>query len=573
MDALIASCLVVAGAILGAALAWMMSRARNAAQIDAQVARADAERRAEAAALDERLRQSRAELERRHKAFDELKAHAERWRDELVLVRDERAKLAERASRLATLDQQAARLAQQLDDRSRELADLRESAGRINSQLQAELAAERDAHAATRSDLAGERGARQLAETELTGLRTEHARLRTQFAAEQQQAADKTALLMSAKEELTNQFKALANDILEEKSRRFAEQNQLNLGQLLDPLRSKIAEFQTKVEDVYVKEGHARTALSEQVRQLVELNQALGQDARNLANALKGSAKTQGNWGELILERVLESAGLQKGQFYQVQDSQLREDGSRGQPDVVINLPGERRLVVDAKASLVAYERYVAADDDPQRAVAVRQHLDSVRAHVKGLSDKNYHELYKLKSLDFVVMFVPIEPAFMLAVTHDEALFMDAWRRNVLLVSPSTLLFVVRTVAYLWTQEAQSRNAQDIAKRGAELYDKLVGFVTDLQTVGTRIKQAGDSYDDAFRKIASGRGNLVWQAEALKKLGVKPNKALPTPLVDAALGSGSGASAADDESCASDDILSDRRPDPARPAIRELPEI
>jgi DNA recombination protein RmuC len=226
---------------------------------------------------------------------------------------------------------------------------------------------------------------------------------------------------------------------------------------------------------------------------------------------------------------------LRKGQEYQVQDSQVREDGSRAQPDVVILLPEERRLVVDSKVSLVAYEELVVAQSDEERVVAMRRHLDSIRGHIKGLSGKQYQTLYGLKSLDFVLMFVPIEPAFMMAVTNDGNLFMDAWEKNVLLVSPSTLLFVVRTVAHLWRQEAQSRNAQDIAKRGAELYDRLSDFVKDLESVGARLKQAQDAYGDAHRKLSTGRGNVIRQAEMLRGLGVKPTKSLPAPLLEGAL--------------------------------------
>ena len=294
-----------------------------------------------------------------------------------------------------------------------------------------------------------------------------------------------------------------------------------------------MSEFKGKVEEVYVQEGKDRSALSEQVRQLMELNQTLSRDANNLTKALKGSAKTQGNWGELILERVLEASGLHKGREYHVQDSQRTDDGKLLQPDVVLHLPEERRLVVDAKVSLVAYDRYTGADTDDERSAAVRLHLDSVRSHVRGLSVKRYQDLYGLKSLDMVVMFVPIEPAFMLAVTHDDALFMDAWQRNVLLVSPSTLLFVVRTIANLWRQEAQSRNAQDIAKRGAELYDKLAAFVGDLQKVGAKLKDAQSAYEDAEKKLSVGKGNVIRQAEMLKSLGLKTAKTLPPALVEA----------------------------------------
>lgn len=364
--------------------------------------------------------------------------------------------------------------------------------------------------------------------------RAQVAALTMQLTQERNQSQEKVALLQNAREELTLQFKNLANDILEEKSKRFSEQNQQSLGQLLDPLKTKLQEFQGKVEQVYVQEGKDRSALAEQVRQLMELNKTVSQEANNLTKALKGSNKAQGNWGELVLERVLESSGLRKGEEYDVQESHTLEDGRRLQPDVVVHLPEDRHLVIDAKATLIAYEDYANADDDKHREAALKRHLDAVRSHIKGLSDKNYQDLYGLKSLDFVLMFVPIEPAFMLAVTHDRELYMDAWNKNVLLVSPSTLLFVVRTVANLWRQEAQTRNAQDIAKRGAELYDKLAGFVEDMESLGTRLNQAQKDYDGAINKLSTGRGNLIRQAEMLKKLGVKPSKSLPAPMVEIA---------------------------------------
>lgn len=361
------------------------------------------------------------------------------------------------------------------------------------------------------------------------------AELKQMLESERTQSAEKLQLLNNAKEEMSNQFKVLANEILEEKSKRFTQQNQTNLNQLLEPLKVKITEFQGKVQEVYVQEGKDRSALAEQVKQLMSLNNQLSKDAHNLTSALKGQAKTQGNWGELILERVLEASGLSKGYEYDVQESHTRADGTRAQPDVVVHLPEDRHLIIDAKVSLTAYEEHANAETDHQREVALKRHLDSVRGHIKELSEKNYQLLYGLQSLDFVLMFIPVEPAFMLAISHDSDLWQDAWKKNVLLVSPSTLLFVVRTVAHLWKQEQQNRNAQDIAKRGAELYDKLVGFVGDLESLGDKLDQAKRSYDGALNKFTNGRGNVIRQAEMLKELGVKPTKQLPQKLIDAAM--------------------------------------
>ena len=410
---------------------------------------------------------------------------------------------------------------------------LREESERLRLESNARAAADRDAQRLPPLEAA------------LAGLRTENGQIQTLNAElqvaldnERESSLEKLQLLTEAKEALSLQFKALADEILQSKAAQFsqqneaiAEQNKLNLGNLLNPLKDQLGEFKKKVEDVYVQEGKDRSALAAEVKQLRELNQTLSEEAKNLTTALKGSNKTQGNYGELVLERVLEASGLRKGFEYHVQVSHLVE-GRRQQPDVVIHLPEERRLVVDSKISLDAYQASVAAGDASVREVCIKEHIASVQAHIKGLAAKNYHQLYGIQSLDFVILFMPLEPAFLLAVSHEKDLFMEAWNRNVLLVSPSTLLFVVRTVAHLWRQEAQTRNAQEIAHRGAELYDKLVGFVKDFEGLGSRIKQAQEHYDDALSKLHTGKGNVIRQAEMLRTLGVKPSRTLPTPLVE-----------------------------------------
>ncbi len=492
---LVFALLIVAALVVGLLVGIAIARARSREQADAAVAQALAQSghaaQLELAQVNERLRAGEAQAAALRADVERAHQQGQGWRAELDTARNDHARLEERASRVATLEASLDATAKNLQAANERLAELRETSSRELGQLKTALAAERDG------------------------------------------AVEKLRVLQDAKVALSDQFKSLANDILEEKSKRFAEQNQQRLGTLLDPLRTQLNEFKGKVEEVYVNEGRERFALTEQVKQLMELNKTLSNDANNLTKALKGSAKTQGNWGELILERVLEASGLRKGHEYHVQDSQRTDDGKLLQPDVVLHLPEDRRLVVDAKVSLVAYDRYTSGETDDDRAAALRLHLESVRSHVRGLSVKRYQDLYGLKSLDMVVMFVPIEPAFMLAVTHDDALFMDAWQRNVLLVSPSTLLFVVRTIANLWRQEAQSRNAQDIAKRGAELYDKLAAFVGDLQKVGAKLKDAQSAYDDAEKKLSAGKGNVIRQAEMLKALGLKTAKALPPALVEA----------------------------------------
>lgn len=467
-----------------------------------QMARADAEGalRPQIATAQERARGLEQERDGLRGELHTLRTQADGWRDAFDKESNERAQLAERAERVAVLDDELARVRGAHES-------TRDEAGRLREQI-AELT------------------------TRMNAERQESGKLQT---LQREQADEKLAYLQEAREALANQFKTLANDILEEKSKRFAEQNQTSLGALLDPLRLKLADFQGKVELFYDAEGKQRSALSQQVTQLMELNQLMGAEARNLTQALKGSAKAQGNWGELILERVLEASGLRRGIEYHVQQSHTREDGTRAQPDVIVHLPEDRKLVVDAKVSLIAYEECVRAETDELRAAAQRRHLASIRAHIDGLSSKRYEQLYSLKSLDFVLMFVPIEPAFMLAISADDQLFMDAWSRNVLLVSPSTLLFVVRTVAHLWRQEQQSKNAQDIAKRGAELYDKLAAFVGDLERVGKALDTAQGAYKDAFGKFTDGKGNAIRQAEMLKALGVKTNKSFSAAALERAM--------------------------------------
>jgi DNA recombination protein RmuC len=370
-----------------------------------------------------------------------------------------------------------------------------------------------------------------------TALAEETAQLRSQVAAlDATLAAERAAQarLDDGRDLMADQFRVLANNILEEKSRRFTEQNQTNLGQLLDPLKTRLQEFQTKVDQVYVQESKDRSALAQQVTSLLEMNQRLAAEARDLTLALKGSAKTQGDWGELVLERILEAAGLRRGHEYTVQETIARQDATRARPDVILHLPGDRKLVIDAKVSLLDYGTYCASTDDALRKHAATRHCASLREHIRDLAARNYHRLPGLETLDFVILFVPIEPAFLLALETDNNLWVDAWEKNILLVSPSTLLFVVRTVAHLWKQEEQVRNVQDIAKRGSDLYDKFVGFVDDLSALGAQLERMRATYDATMGKLATGRGNLVRQVEMLRSLGVQPVKRLPRHLTQRA---------------------------------------
>jgi DNA recombination protein RmuC len=360
----------------------------------------------------------------------------------------------------------------------------------------------------------------------------------TELEAERRQSADKLSTLQQSAQEaktvLSDQFKNLANEILEEKSRRFAEQNQQNLNTLLKPLQEKLTDFRKQVDETYQSEARERFALKQEVEKLAGLNLRMTDETRALTNALKGESKTQGDWGELVLETILENSGLRKGEEYLVQDTQTISDGSRLQPDVVIRLPESKHLVIDSKVSITAYTRYMQSDDEQVKVSELNSHVLSIKQHIQGLSAKNYQDLYGVGSIDFVLMFIPIEPAFLAAMRHAPEIYQDALKKNIVIVCPSTLLATVRTVAHLWRQEQQNRNAQEIARQCASLYDKFVGFVEDLDKVGQRLEQAQSSYTDAVGKLKTGRGNLIRTAENVKKLGVKPNKSLPSKLTDVA---------------------------------------
>ncbi|MBQ0756303.1 MAG: DNA recombination protein RmuC, partial [Amphritea sp.] len=305
------------------------------------------------------------------------------------------------------------------------------------------------------------------------------------------------------------------------------------LGSLLTPLKDQLGEFKRKVEDVYDKEAKDRRSLYEQITHLKELNQQMSVDAVNLTNALKGESKTQGNWGEVILERVLEQSGLRKGYEYETQVS-LNEEGQRYMPDVIIRLPDDKDVIVDAKVSLTAYEQYCSTDETVLQDRALTEHLQSIRNHIRGLSEKAYQNLEGVRSLDFVLMFIPVEGAFLLALQQDKELFSSAYERNIILVSPSTLLVTLRTINNIWRYERQNRFAQEIAHRGGELHDKFVGFVESLDDVGRHLGRTQNAFDTAHKRLSSGRGNLVNQAASLHKLGVKNKKELDKTLAQSA---------------------------------------
>jgi DNA recombination protein RmuC len=328
------------------------------------------------------------------------------------------------------------------------------------------------------------------------------------------------------------EFKNIANELLEDKSKRFTEQNNKNLNDILKPLSEKIQLFEKKVEEAYDKELRDKISLREEVRKLFDLNQKLSDEAHNLTKALKGDTKKQGNWGELILEKVLERSGLVKDVEYKTQFSTTNIEGSRIQPDVVVFLPDNKHIIIDSKVSLIAYNALVNTDTDEQRDKYILEHLLSVKNHIKGLSEKSYQSSVDITAPDFVLLFMPIESSFSVAIQADNELFNYAWDRKIVMVSPSTLLATLRTIASIWKQERQTKNALEIARQSGALYDKFKGFVDDLIAVGKKMDDAKGAYSDAMNKLSSGSGNIVKRVEDLKKLGAKTEKALPQALVE-----------------------------------------
>lgn len=480
--------LIVFALLVGVLLGWLLSMAKQ---------------RASRAPLEQALASLQAQqaTEAQHAAqlLNSLKDQLSGRENELHQLRQQGQDAAQQAARYRTL-------AEQLPQREQTIQSLEEQ--------------------------------RQQTQRDLAAQQIENSRLKTALEAERNNAQEKLQTLLGAKEELTNQFKTLAQSIFEEKSKAFTEQNQTSLGQILTPIREKFTEFEKKVTELREQGLTQSTELRGQLESLKQMNTQLSQEANNLVSALKGSVKTQGDWGERILEQMLESAGFIKGQHYRVQESLKREAESttrEARPDVILSLPEGKHLVLDSKVSLLAYNDYNAASDESTRDAALKSHLASVHKHIKELAARNYQTLYGLNSIDFVVMFMPLEPAYMLAIANDSKLWEQAWAQNVLLVGPSTLLFVLRTVAQLWRQEQQTQNVQEIVKRGGELYDKLTAFTEDLLKVGEHLNKARTSYEDSYKKLADGKGNVIRQAEMLRKMGLNPKKRLAKPLLDRAM--------------------------------------
>lgn len=358
------------------------------------------------------------------------------------------------------------------------------------------------------------------------------AELNTTLEQERKQAGEKLALLQQAEKKMTDAFEVLSNRILEEKSKKFTDQNKNHLGEILNPLREQLGDFRKKIEDVYDKETKDRVSLYHEITSLKKLNEKMSQDAINLTNALKGESKTRGDWGEVILEKVLEQSGLTKGREYEVQGNYRDSNNKSFRPDVVVHLPNKRDVVIDSKVSLVAYERYYSAVEEPEKLQALKEHVNSLRTHVSSLKNKSYDELVGVNSLDMVLMFVPIEPALMLAFEQDDVLFQDAFQNGIFLVSPSTLSMNLQIIQNMWRHEYQNQNAQEIASSAGDLYDKFVNFVASLEDIGDKLDKARASYDVAHGRLTSGRGNLVKKVQDLQQLGsLKTRKQLSKDLL------------------------------------------
>ncbi|AWN16393.1 DNA recombination protein RmuC [Salinisphaera sp. LB1] len=407
-------------------------------------------------------------------------------------------------------------------------------------------------------DYAARGASLEKAHAELASARSENARLAERIEAEQRHAKDKLATLTEAREQMAHQFKTLSQEILDEKAKAFNESSKASLEPLINPLREHIGRFEKQVKEAYDVENRQRSALAQQIRMLEESNKAIAEDATNLTKALRGESKTQGNWGEMILETVLERSGLEKGVQYETQFHSTTEEGKRQLPDAVVHLPESRSLVIDSKVSLTAYLRVQEAEDENARRTALAEHIASVRRHLKQLSEKKYQGIDAIRTLDYVFMFVPSEAAYVEALRGDFGLQREALDANIALVSPTTLMPMLRAVENLWRLDKQEKNAEAIADRAGALYDKFVGFIGDLDKVSRNLETVNKSFADARNKLTDGRGNLVRQAEMLRAMGANTSKQAPKAWREAGqLGADRAAAEADDPDAALDRLEAD----------------
>ena len=512
--------LVGAGAfIIGALIIWLWMRSSTLSERE----KTRGESTTEVEVLREKLKGMDNLLSEKHSRHNMDLEELELLRVQFVTLQKEAAALEAKADRSQQLEMT-------LYDRDQMVQKLQEEL-RMSSANLASRSTEASRLKEVEEILEKERAYIKQQQEQLKVAATREQQLKTLIEQERIASQDKIRLLNEARESLSNQFKTMANEIMEEKSKRFAEQNQQNITQLLNPLHDRIQGFGKLVQETYEKDSKERLTLENELKRLQQLNTRLNEDANALTSALLGSNnKAQGNWGEMVLESVLESSGLTRGREYDVQVANTieNEDGSsrKAQPDIIIHLPENKEIIIDAKVSLNAYVRYTKATTAEEQDKQLKLHITSMRNHIKSLSEKRYQEIYKHKTLDFVFMFVPVEPAYLLAVQQDESLFNECFEKRIMLVGPSTLLATLRTVASIWRYEDQNQNAQEIARQSGQMYDKFVGFVQTLEKLGKQIQGSQDSYQQAMRQLQTGPGNLVGRAEKLLTMGVKSNKRL-----------------------------------------------
>ena len=458
-----------------------------------------------------------------------------RWQQQMELLRQQaEAELKLAQSKMQHYQSQLDERNQELDEmdieRDRLTAELRQMHGRLAAALEKmrHFEALRNEKQYLTEQLENSRMANAGLEADLREQEARHFE-------EQKAADDKIALLENAEERLRVQFESLANRMFEQKTRSVDQQNRISMEGLLGPLREQLDGFRKQVNDNFSQEARERHTLVHEINNLKQLNEQMAREAVNLTQALKGDNKAQGNWGEVVLARVLSESGLREGHEYQTQISLENEEGKRYQPDVVVHLPQNKDVVIDAKMSLIAYERFFNADNVAEQELALGEHVASVRSHIRGLSRKDYHQLHGVESLDYVLMFIPVEPAFQAAIEADPSLIRDAMDQNIMLVSPTTLLVALRTINNLWRNERQNQNAKQIAERASKLYDKLRLFVTDMEAMGASLDKANQSYQGAMNKLVTGRGNVIRQAESFRQLGVEVKRDINPQLTERAM--------------------------------------
>ena len=464
----------------------------------------------------EQLRiESESQLQRLLEKLDMLQ-HSDEMHQ--ALLTESQNKLQSERDRAVSLDQRNAIYKERIEGLNTALRTKNTEHEKQLASLQRELSQSRDHFS-------------QLQE-EFTKAQSLISELETLLESERKIGAEKLQLLEKNKEQMKLEFKSLADEILQSNSKHFSEQNSENLGRLVEPIKKQFEAFKKQIDDVYEKETKERTMLQAEIHHIKEINQQMSKEAQNLTNALKGENKTQGIWGEMVLERVLENSGLRNGESYKREVTLVHEiDGSRYRPDVVVYLPDKREIIIDAKTSLSAYEQYVSEENEQHKKHFADQHLASVKRHINELSDKDYTGLKGVETLDFIFMFVPIESALLMAMEHDPSLFDYAFKKNVILVGPTTLMVALRAVENTWKQEHQQRNAMEIAKRAGLLYDKFVGFIESMETLGKQINKTQRTYDEMYGRLHTGAGSLTSQFQKLEKLGAAASKSLPEHLI------------------------------------------